>query len=67
MTDRINALTVILKDDIREDDIQGLLNAMKMFSQVLDVKLNIENLDETIAESRVRHSLTVQLWKVLNP
>ena len=39
MTDRVNTLTVILEDPIRDDDVEGLMDAIRSHRGVLDVKL----------------------------
>ncbi len=67
MTDRINALVVVLEADYRDDDIQGLADAIKRFRFVRDVKLNVADLDSTIAEARVKGEMREQLYAVLRP
>lgn len=41
MTDRFNALTVVLEKDIREDDAQALLSAIGQLRGVLTVSGNV--------------------------
>lgn len=68
MTDRYNALTVILDRDIRDDDAAHLLNAIKMLRGVLRVEPHIaNNLDAAVAEMRVRNELVEKLIEVLRP
>jgi len=38
MSDRYNYLTVALEQDMRDDDVEILINAVKMLQCVLDVK-----------------------------
>ena len=58
MTDRVNAITVVLKEDTRTDDVQHLLSAIVMLKGVEDVKLNVVDLNEKyIAEVRVKNDL----------
>lgn len=57
MTDRINALTVILDRDIRDDDVQELIGAISMLRNVADVTAHIANIEDAIARSRVRREL----------
>ena len=40
MTDRYNILTVALEKDLRDDDAQALINAIKMMRGVADVAGN---------------------------
>lgn len=67
MTDRYNAFIVILAKDIREDDAEATINAIKQIKGVLDVEPHIADFDEQIAESRVRNELGTKLWHVLYP
>ena len=67
MTDRINALTIILEEDYREDDIDRLIDAIKMFTGVLDVKPHVASLQDSIAEARAVCDLTKKLYEVLYP
>lgn len=54
MTDRTNALLVVLEKDIRIDDAQVLVDAIKMLRGVLDVECNIPDpLIEPIIRMRV--------------
>jgi hypothetical protein len=65
MTDRINALTVVLDKDIRDDDIKSLVDAIYMLKHVLSVDLNVSDLDDHIARDRARMELEKKLWKAL--
>lgn len=64
MTDRVNAFIVILEKDIREDN-EATINAIRQIRGVLDVKPHIANIDESIAESRVRVDLMNKLFQLL--
>lgn len=65
MTDRIFALTVLLDEDVREDDAAPIIAAIQMIKHVLKVESHISNLDTWAAEARARTDLTRQLWEVL--
>lgn len=67
MTDRYNAFIVILDRDIREDDAEATINAIKQIKGVLGVQPHIADANEGIAEARVRRELIAQLWKVFYP
>jgi len=67
MTDRFYALTVALEKDIRSDDAESILEAIKMIKGVRNVKPLVANPDTWMAEERARHELTMKLWEVLNP
>ena len=67
MTDRYNALTVVLEHDIRDDDAEDLLAAIRQLRGVLSVSGNVSDLDAHIAQARARHDLGEKLWLVLYP
>jgi hypothetical protein len=54
MTDRINALTVVLKDDIREDDVEPLMNAIRLLQGVVSVNLHVADIGSHIAKERAK-------------
>lgn len=65
MTDRINAFVVILDQDVRDDDAQAIINAIRQLKGVLDVQPHVAGFEDAIAETRVRHELRQKLWKAL--
>jgi len=65
MTDRYNALTVVFDKDIRSDDAERLINAIKMIKGVLSVEPNVSNVDSHIAYSKARQDISEKLWEVL--
>jgi len=67
MTDRYNTLTVVLERDIREDDAEGLLDAIRHMRGVLSVAGNVADSSEYMAVERARHELRMKLWEALNP
>lgn len=67
MTDRYYALTVILEKDMRDDDAENIIEAIKMIKGVLKVKPSIANPDTWMAEERARRELGEKLWAVLYP
>lgn len=67
MTDRYNAFIVVLEHDMRDDDAQPILNAIKQLRGVLSVEPHTSTPDEHIAEARVRNELGQQLFRVLYP
>lgn len=62
MTARIRSLTVALDEDIRTDDVECLVNAIKMMRNVLSVTTNEVNPNDWATERRVKletaHKLT---------
>ena len=67
MTDRYNALTVVLEKDIRKDDAEALLRAIRQLRGVLDVTGHVADTDSYTAQERVRRELGEKLWNVLYP
>lgn len=65
MTDRYNALIVALDKDIRDDDCETIINAIKMIKGVKDVQGNTVDADSFVAESRARQNVTEKLFKVI--
>lgn len=65
MTDRYNSLTVIFKEEIRDDDLEKYINAFSLFHNVIDVQLS--NLATTgyIARTQERSKLIDELRGVL--
>ena len=67
MSDRYSALTVVLDDDYRDETIERLRAAILQLKGVLAVELNVADVNELIAQVRVRNDLTRKLWEVLKP
>jgi hypothetical protein len=68
MTNRICALTVILDDDIREDDVQSLVDAILHMRRVSSVVTNTSNpIAESVAESRERRRIYEAMLNVIYP
>jgi len=67
MTDRYNALTVVLEKDIRSDDAEHLINAIRYLRNVAKVTPHVSDIDSHVAEARVRQELGEKLWEVLYP
>ena len=67
MSDRYNYLTVILEKDLKDEDAEPLMEAIKQFRGVLTVKPNVSNANALLAEERARHDLGEKLWHILYP
>jgi hypothetical protein len=57
MTDRYNALTVVLEENIREDDAEALIGAIRQLKGVQDVVPNVADINSVVADSRARLEL----------
>ena len=67
MTDRYNTLTVVLERDMRDDDAEALLSAIRQLRGVLSVSGGVANPTTYAAEERARRELGEKLWQVLHP
>lgn len=67
MTDRLKGLTVTFEHDIRVDDAEAVISAIKMIKGVLSVDPLVSNHEQHIAEARVRHELGRKILKVIYP
>ena len=67
MTDRYSSLTVVLEQDIRSDDAEGLIKAIEQMRGVLKVTGTVSDYRDLVAQTRARTELGKQLWAVLYP
>lgn len=64
MTDRINGLYVVLDHDIREDDVEHIVNAIRQIRCVLDVQKNISNFELFINKRRLKNELLEEVISI---
>lgn len=67
MTDRIHGLTVVLDKDYRDDDVEKIVEAIKMVRGVLSVSLHVTDIGDYSARERVRAELGSKILKVVYP
>lgn len=67
MTDRLKGLTVAFDRDIREDDAEAIVSAIKMIKGVLDVQPSYATSEDWMNRRRIRDELGTALWEVLDP
>lgn len=67
MTDRYNALIVVLEQDMRDDDAEALLGAIRQLRGVLSVTGNVADIGSHISDERAKHVLGQKLWGVIYP
>lgn len=66
MTDQIAHLTVALVRDIRDDDVQGVVDAIRQLRLVAEVKLGDPvDIADFIARSRFRNELANKLVNLI--
>ncbi len=67
MTDRFHSLTVILEKDMRDDDCESLINAIKMLRGVIKVNPIVSDPTSWMAEERARRELGQKLLEIVFP
>lgn len=67
MTDRIYALSVALAEDVRTEDVENIIRAIKMIKGVLDVDLHVTDISQWTAQRRAKAELSAALWEFLYP
>lgn len=65
MTDRYKGVVVTFDHDIRDDDAEETLNAIRHIRGVLDVRPVVANHDDHMNRELVRQELMKRLWDVL--
>jgi len=66
VTDRLKGLTVVLEQDIRDDDAQPIIEAIEMIKGVLSVKAHVSDPDSYMATERAKSKIRKALWKILD-
>ena len=67
MNDRIHALTVVLDHEVRDDDLESTINAIRHIRFVMKVVPQVADPDLYAVEMRVRRELGDKLHAVLYP
>lgn len=65
MTDRLNGVYVTFNREIREDDAQCIIDAIKMIKHVADVKPFVSDMTIDAAKHQVKHELQKKLIDVV--
>lgn len=66
MTDRVKGFTVTLKKDIRIDDVEPIMNAIRMIQGVVHVEPSITTSEDHMNRQRVKNELLTKLFKILH-
>ena len=64
MSDRINYITVILREDRRDHDCSNTLTAIRSINGVLSAEPNIASIQDFMAEERAKDSLKAILGSI---
>jgi hypothetical protein len=65
MTDRVNGFFVTLDEDMRIDDAEAIMNAIRMVRRVVDVSPNVADPSDWVAQTRVRLELTKKMLELI--
>lgn len=65
MTDRINAITLVLDRDMRDDDVESLRQACLHLKFVQSAELNVSKISDVVAESRARFATKEKVYALL--
>ncbi|MEM5624004.1 hypothetical protein AAHB47_01495 [Bacillus wiedmannii] len=65
MGNRVNGLIVSLDSDIREEDVEVIVNAIKMIKGVQDVGVNIIEHKDWLNRTKIRHQLQNKVYKAI--
>jgi hypothetical protein len=65
MTDRVHSLTVVLDGDIRIDDLQPLIAAIRQMRNVAYVETHVSDVASLMAEVRAKQELQSKLFEAL--
>lgn len=65
MTDRVNSLVVVLKEDWRTDEVERVMNAILMIGPVLSVTPNISDYAEHVAERRANRKWMTRIYAMM--
>lgn len=65
MTERVKGLVVSLERDIREDDIETIVNAIKMVKGVQGVTLNIASHDDWMNRTRIKLEIEHKIYNAV--
>ncbi len=66
MSDRIKGITVTLTPDIRDDDAEPILNAIRMIKGVVNVTPHIADADHHIAVCTARNEIRIKVGKFID-
>lgn len=63
MTDRVKGFTVTLEKDIRIDDVEVIMQAIRMIRGIADVKPSILTSEDYMNRQMVKYELREKFWK----
>lgn len=67
MTDRHIAYTVLLKQPVRSDDAEAIIQAIAMIKGVSKVTPVVQDIQASFAYERAKREMGQKLWQILDP
>jgi len=65
MTDKVKGFTVTLEKDISIDDVEVILNAVKMIKGIAHVEHSISTPNDHFARQRVKMEIREKMWNII--
>ena len=65
MTDRFHTLTVVLEENVRDEDAASLIEAIHQMRGVLTVTGIVADYESHMAEARAKADLGAKIWDVI--
>lgn len=65
MSDRIKGLTVTLRPDMRDDDAECVINAIRLLAGVVDVRSHVADMDHHLAVITAKHEIQKKLRDIV--
>lgn len=65
MTDRLKGVVVTFDRDIRVDDAEGIVNAIKHIKGVVSVKPVVADIEDHMARERIRREMSKDIYELL--
>lgn len=66
MTDRVKGFYVTLEQDVRVDDVESLVNAVRQLKGVAAVNVNISNADDWMNRMQLRSQIRRKLYSAID-
>lgn len=67
MSDRIKSITVVLEDNVRDDEAQAIVEAIKCMRRVVSAEANVADIEHYSARMQIRREIGEQLIGVIYP
>lgn len=66
MTDSLNGVTVVFERDIREDDAEAILTAIRMIKGVASVEPHVSTVGDHFARTQAAHEFKMKLYAFID-